>query len=141
MFAEQIPNPANGVSRILEDEFKETPSFRESFGSLAELCRQSVNPELINGGTAELCRLSNVNYKDLLKDRQLIISCTVQQSSITLLQCTAPLFEEEANVLTTTLSENLVNPTLLQLSSSPATLASNNHPIDTLKRELSQTLE
>ena len=45
-FAAEIPNLANGVTKILEDEFRKNATFRENFASFAELCRQSINPDL-----------------------------------------------------------------------------------------------
>ena len=45
-FAEQIPNLAQGVTKILEDEHTRNSSFRERFAAFAELCRQSINPDL-----------------------------------------------------------------------------------------------
>lgn len=45
-FAEKIPDLAKGVTAILEGEFKQNAAFRENFQSFAELCRQSINPDL-----------------------------------------------------------------------------------------------
>jgi hypothetical protein len=45
-FAEKIPELARGVTAILEAEDKKNPAFRENFLSFAELCRQSINPDL-----------------------------------------------------------------------------------------------
>ena len=45
-FAEKIPELATGVTNILEAEDKKNPAFRENFQSFAELCRQSINPDL-----------------------------------------------------------------------------------------------
>jgi predicted helicase len=45
-FAEKIPELATGVTKILEAEDKKNPAFRENFQSFAELCRQSINPDL-----------------------------------------------------------------------------------------------
>ena len=45
-FAEKIPDLARGVTTILEAEYKKNPAFRENFLSFAELCRQSINPDL-----------------------------------------------------------------------------------------------
>ena len=45
-FAEQIPNLAQGVTNILQDEDTKNASFRERFAAFAELCRQSINPDL-----------------------------------------------------------------------------------------------
>jgi hypothetical protein len=45
-FAEKIPDLARGVTTILEAEDKKNPAFRENFQSFAELCRQSINPDL-----------------------------------------------------------------------------------------------
>ena len=47
-FAEKIPELATGVTGILEGEFKQNATFRENFQSFAELCRQSINPDLID---------------------------------------------------------------------------------------------
>ena len=45
-FAEKIPDLARGVTQILEDEAKKNPAFVQNFQSFAELCRQSINPDL-----------------------------------------------------------------------------------------------
>ena len=45
-FSEKIPDLAAGVTGILEDEYKKNASFRERFQTFAELCRQSINPDL-----------------------------------------------------------------------------------------------
>jgi predicted helicase len=45
-FAEKIPDLANGVTGILEKEYAKNPAYRENFQSFAELCRQSINPDL-----------------------------------------------------------------------------------------------
>ena len=45
-FADKIPDLAGGVTAILEAEDKKNPAFRENFQSFAELCRQSINPDL-----------------------------------------------------------------------------------------------
>ncbi len=45
-FAEKIPDLARGVTKILEDEAKKNPAFVQNFQSFAELCRQSINPDL-----------------------------------------------------------------------------------------------
>ncbi len=45
-FSEKIPDLARGVTSILEAEDKKNPAFRENFQSFAELCRQSINPDL-----------------------------------------------------------------------------------------------
>jgi hypothetical protein len=45
-FADKIPDLARGVTAILEAEDKKNPAFRENFQSFAELCRQSINPDL-----------------------------------------------------------------------------------------------
>jgi predicted helicase len=45
-FADKIPDLADGVTAILEAEDKKNPAFRENFLSFADLCRQSINPEL-----------------------------------------------------------------------------------------------
>ncbi len=45
-FSEKIPDLAGGVTKILEDEHRKNADFREKFLSFAELCRQSINPEL-----------------------------------------------------------------------------------------------
>ena len=45
-FAEKIPDLAQGVTQILEDEHKRNSNFRERFAAFAELCRQSINPDL-----------------------------------------------------------------------------------------------
>jgi predicted helicase len=45
-FAEKIPDLARGVTAILEAEDKKNSAFRENFQSFAELCRQSINPDL-----------------------------------------------------------------------------------------------
>ena len=45
-FAEKIPELAGGVTKILEAEDKKNLAFRENFLAFAELCRQSINPDL-----------------------------------------------------------------------------------------------
>ncbi len=45
-FAEKIPELAGGVTKILIDEDLKNPAFRQNFQSFAELCRQSINPDL-----------------------------------------------------------------------------------------------
>jgi len=45
-FAEKIPDLARGVTTILEKEYDKNTAFRENFQSFAELCRQSINPDL-----------------------------------------------------------------------------------------------
>jgi predicted helicase len=45
-FADEIPKLAQGVTTILEAEDKKNSAFRENFQSFAELCRQSINPDL-----------------------------------------------------------------------------------------------
>ena len=45
-FAEKIPDLARGVTSILEAEATKNAAFRENFQSFAELCRQSINPDL-----------------------------------------------------------------------------------------------
>ncbi|HEY5331592.1 MAG TPA: type ISP restriction/modification enzyme [Acidobacteriaceae bacterium] len=45
-FSARIPELANGVKQILADEYKKNPTFRENFESFADLCRQSINPDL-----------------------------------------------------------------------------------------------
>ena len=45
-FAEKIPDLAQGVTTILEKEAKSNAAFRENFRSFADLCRQSINPDL-----------------------------------------------------------------------------------------------
>ena len=45
-FAEKIPELANGVTKILEGEYAKNATFRENFLAFAELCRQSINPDL-----------------------------------------------------------------------------------------------
>ncbi|MEO8735802.1 MAG: N-6 DNA methylase [Edaphobacter sp.] len=45
-FAEKIPDLANGVTAILQKEYEKNPAYRENFQSFAELCRQSINPDL-----------------------------------------------------------------------------------------------
>ena len=45
-FAEKIPDLANGVTDILAKEFTANSTFRERFAAFAQLCRQSINPDL-----------------------------------------------------------------------------------------------
>ena len=45
-FAEKIPDLARGVTDILAREYDRNATFRENFLSSAELCRQSINPDL-----------------------------------------------------------------------------------------------
>ena len=45
-FSEKIPDLANGVTKILENEYAKNQAFRENFQSFSELCRQSINPGL-----------------------------------------------------------------------------------------------
>ena len=45
-FSEKIPELAKGVATILEAEYKKNAAFRENFDAFAELCRQSINPDL-----------------------------------------------------------------------------------------------
>ena len=45
-FAEKIPDLAKGVTEILAKEYDKNATFRENFQSFADLCRQSINPDL-----------------------------------------------------------------------------------------------
>jgi predicted helicase len=45
-FSEEIPKLANGVTETLEAEHRKNADFREKFQGFADLCRQSINPEL-----------------------------------------------------------------------------------------------
>lgn len=45
-FSEKIPELAKGVAAILEAEYKKNAAFRENFDAFAELCRESINPDL-----------------------------------------------------------------------------------------------
>jgi len=45
-FSEKIPDLAEGVTKILEAEHKKNADFREKFQAFADLCRQSINPDL-----------------------------------------------------------------------------------------------
>ncbi|HEY0786694.1 MAG TPA: N-6 DNA methylase, partial [Acidobacteriaceae bacterium] len=45
-FSEKIPDLAGGVTTILEAEHKKNADFRDKFQAFAELCRQSINPDL-----------------------------------------------------------------------------------------------
>ena len=45
-FAEKIPDLARGVTEILAKEYEKNATFRENFQSFADLCRQSINPDL-----------------------------------------------------------------------------------------------
>ncbi len=47
-FAEKIPDLAEGVTKILNDEYSKNKDFQERFKAFAELCRQSINPSLTN---------------------------------------------------------------------------------------------
>ncbi len=45
-FSEKIPDLAGGVTTILEAEHKKNADFRAKFQAFADLCRQSINPDL-----------------------------------------------------------------------------------------------
>jgi hypothetical protein len=45
-FSEKIPDLAQGVTNILATEYEKNTTFRENFLAFAELCRQSINPDL-----------------------------------------------------------------------------------------------
>ncbi len=45
-FSEKIPDLADGVTKILEAEHKKNADFRDKFQAFADLCRQSINPDL-----------------------------------------------------------------------------------------------
>ena len=47
-FAEKIPDLAEGVTNILNEEYAKNKDFQERFKAFAELCRQSINPSLTN---------------------------------------------------------------------------------------------
>lgn len=45
-FSEKIPDLAQGATKILNDEQKKNADFREKFQAFADLCRESINPDL-----------------------------------------------------------------------------------------------
>jgi hypothetical protein len=45
-FSAKIPELAQGVTGILGKEYDRNPAYRENFLAFAELCRQSINPDL-----------------------------------------------------------------------------------------------
>ncbi|MGC9293547.1 MAG: type ISP restriction/modification enzyme [Acidobacteriaceae bacterium] len=53
-FSERIPEIAAGALQLITDEKKTNRRFQESFGAFAELCRQSINPDLKDGAVEEM---------------------------------------------------------------------------------------
>lgn len=45
-FSEKIPDLAEGATAILKAEYKKNSDFREKFQAFANLCRESINPDL-----------------------------------------------------------------------------------------------
>lgn len=45
-FSEKIPDLAEGATEILKAEYKKNADFREKFKAFADLCRESINPDL-----------------------------------------------------------------------------------------------
>jgi predicted helicase len=53
-FSEKIPELAEGVTGILEAEHKKNADFREKFQAFADLCRQSINPDLTDAAIQKM---------------------------------------------------------------------------------------
>ncbi len=53
-FSVRIPEIAAGALQLITDEKKTNKRFQESFGAFAELCRQSINPDLKDGAVEEM---------------------------------------------------------------------------------------
>jgi predicted helicase len=53
-FSEKIPELAKGVTKILEAEHKKNADFREKFQAFADLCRQSINPDLTDAAIQKM---------------------------------------------------------------------------------------
>jgi predicted helicase len=53
-FSDKIPELAGGVTKILEAEQKKNSDFREKFQAFADLCRQSVNPDLTDSAIQKM---------------------------------------------------------------------------------------
>ena len=53
-FSEKIPDLAQGVTTILEAEHKKNADFREKFQAFADLCRQSINPDLTDSAIQKM---------------------------------------------------------------------------------------
>ncbi|HUV95949.1 MAG TPA: N-6 DNA methylase [Acidobacteriaceae bacterium] len=53
-FSVRIPEIAAGALQLITDEKKTNKRFQESFGAFAELCRQSINPDLKDEAVEEM---------------------------------------------------------------------------------------
>jgi len=62
-FSAKIAELATGVNKILTDEHKRNATFRENFQAFADLCRQSINPDLADPA------IQNMLVQHLLTER------------------------------------------------------------------------
>ena len=62
-FSAKIADLARGVNEILTAEHKRNPTFRENFQAFADLCRQSINPDLADPA------IQNMLVQHLLTER------------------------------------------------------------------------
>jgi len=53
-FSERIPDIARGAMKLIEDERKKKGAFVERFAAFAELCRESINPDLKDEAVEEM---------------------------------------------------------------------------------------
>jgi predicted helicase len=53
-FSERIPEIAKGAMKLIEGERKSNPAFVERFTAFAELCRESINPDLKDEAVEEM---------------------------------------------------------------------------------------
>jgi len=53
-FSQRIPEIAKGALKLIEAERKSNPAFVERFTAFAELCRESINPELKDEAVEEM---------------------------------------------------------------------------------------
>jgi predicted helicase len=53
-FSGRLPKIADGAIKLIEGERKTNPAFVERFGAFAELCRESINPDLRNEAVEEM---------------------------------------------------------------------------------------
>lgn len=53
-FSERIPEIAQGAMKLIEGERKSNPTFVERFTAFAELCRESINPDLKDEAVEEM---------------------------------------------------------------------------------------
>jgi predicted helicase len=53
-FSERIPEIAKGAMKLIEGERKSNPTFVERFTAFAELCRESINPDLKDEAVEEM---------------------------------------------------------------------------------------